>query len=248
MRDRIKRDVVAIGCAIVVSLVAAYMLQGKAPVDTPAVEAPVPPQTPFDYTVQVTAHGPRVSHVGSGILVKHDGVVFVLTSKMIFTPADTSYSVLFDGIKYSAGVILKDKARGLVALDIPIDFDGIELDNAPNLPPDAEAVVKTLDGTFHVTVNRWLTDPDWMIIDGGVPGLCTGAPIFTNDNHLAGIVIGVNTENAEEAFAVGNNAIYNFTNTVIGRLGVQPPRMDRTGPNDNLLIPPANPNLLFQGF
>lgn len=203
------KEIVAIVCAVFVSVVAAVMLTGDFK-ETP--EAPVPEEMPtyFDDLVKVTAHNPGGSRIGSGIVVQHDDVVFVLTSKMIFTEGDTSFDVLLNGVTYSAGVVLKDKARGLVALDIPVNFGGYEIDDAPNLPPDATASVCSLDGDTRVTVKRYLTDPDWMLLDGYIPGKSTGAPMITRDGHLAGIVIGVNTENAAEAFAVGNHAIREF--------------------------------------
>jgi hypothetical protein len=215
MRDH--KDIIAITCAIVISVVAACLLQLGDTTETP--QPPMP--TYFDYLVRVTAHNPNESHVGSGILVQHNRpgwpvTLFVLTSKMIFTPTDTSYDVLLNGVTYSAGMILKDEERGLVALDIPVNFGGgVEVDNAPNLPPDATAQVCSLDGDTRVTVQRYLTNPDWMILNGYVPGKSTGAPMITSDGHLAGIVIGVNTENAGEAFAVGNHAIRAFADAVV---------------------------------
>jgi hypothetical protein len=201
-----KSDIIAIGHSSVIFLVAAFLLCRPETPEPPVPEVP----TYFDSLVQVTAHNPNESHVGSGILVQHNGVVFVLTSKMIFTESDTSFDVLLNGITYSAGVALKDEARGLVALDLPVNFGGCKIDDAPNLPPDATAQVCSLDGDTRVTVQRYLTDPDWMMLDGYVPGKSTGAPMITRDGHLAGIVIGVNTENAGEAFAVGNHAIREF--------------------------------------
>ena len=215
-----RRSIFALIFGTIAIVVAVWVCQLTLPDKTP--EAPVPvEQGPFDYLVRVTAHNPDESHVGSGILVQHNRpgwpvMLFVLTSKMIFTPTDTSYDVLLNGVTYSAGIILKDEARGLVALDIPVNFGGgVEIDNAPNLPPDATAQVCSLDGDTRVTVQRYLTNPDWMILDGYVPGKSTGAPMITRDGYLAGIVIGVNTENAGEAFAVGNHAIREFAEAVV---------------------------------
>lgn len=218
-----KSDVITSVLASLVLAVACYLLasssnDSEAPVPEALVpEAPVLDEipNPYVYLVKVTARNPRESHIGSGILVEHNNIVFVLTSEMIFTESDTHYDVLLDGVTYSAGLILKDGARGLVALGVPVNHGGIEVDDAPNLPPGAGATVRSLDGDTLVTVQRYLTDPNWMILDGAIPGICTGAPIIDGD-YLAGIVIGINTENAEEAFAVGNHAIREFVDEVVG--------------------------------
>jgi hypothetical protein len=254
MRDH--KDIIALVGAIVISVVAACLLQLG---DT--TETPQPPVPGFNnYVVKVTAHNPKESHVGTGILVQHNDVVFVLTSKMIFTPTDTSYDVLYGGRTFSAWIVLKDEARGLVVLDLPVNFGGCEIDDAPNLPPCIETEVYGWDNVYDVTIKKYLTNPDWMILDGGIPGTCTGAPII-HGGRLAGIVIGVSTENPDEAFAVGNHAIREFAEVVAAPvlhvppgpiLGWEPLEFQSAPYNQNdmrnVFREPANPNLLFQGM
>ena len=251
MRD--KRNIIAIGCAIVISSIAAIMLcrPSTETSESSAIEAPVPSEnTPFDYVVKVTAHNPGGSHVGVGTLVEYDGYTFVLTSKMIFTPGDEAFTVTINGDQFPARMIGMGDF-GLIALAVANDgtpiydaFDGIQVDDAPNVPPDASVLVWNLEKTFAVSVLRYLPQPDWMILNGSLPGTCTGAPITTYDNSLAGVVIGVNTENATETFAVGNHAIRAFVESVIN------PQLNFPyNPNDmgNMFRKPTNPNLLSQG-
>jgi len=216
-------DILAFGAAALVTIVACYLLSDQVgEPEKPAIEAPVPVieapvPSPLNYLVKVTAHNPVDSHVGVGTLVTYDGYTFVLTSKMIFTPGDTHYTVTADGEQYPAMMIgIGD--FGLIALALAnSDFigPGLEVDEAPNVPPDAGVLVWSLEKVFAVNVLRYLTDPDWLMLGGGLPGTCTGAPITTSDHSLAGVVIGVNTENAEEAFAVGNHAIRAFSEAVV---------------------------------
>jgi len=219
-----KKDIIAIACVVFVCGVAVFLLQPKDNAEAPPVieapEAPVPEeemQGPFDYLVKVTAHNPGDSHVGVGSLVTYDGYTFVLTSKMIFTPSDTHYTVTTtEGEQYPAMMLEKDDRRGLVALAVANgEFEGIEVNEYPNIPPDVKVIVRNLEKVFIVNVIRYLTDPDWLMLDGDLPGTCTGAPIVTSDSSLAGVVIGVNTEHAEEAFAVGNHAIRTFAEAVV---------------------------------
>jgi hypothetical protein len=223
MKD--KKDIIAIACAVVISVVAAILLSHTSP-GTPeapvVVDAPVPDEwNPPVYLVKVTAHNPGGSHVGVGTLVEYDGYTFVLTSKMIFTPGDTHYTVTADGEQYSAMMIGRGDF-GLIALALAGDgtpiydaLSGLEVNDQPNIPPDASVRVWNLERSFDVNVIRYLTDPDWLLLDGDLPGTCTGAPITTSDGSLAGVVIGVSTENAAEAFAVGNHAIRAFAESVI---------------------------------
>jgi len=217
MRDN--KEVTAIICAFLVSVVVAAVLTSKPKVtpEAPVPEAPVPEEempSPFDYVVKVTAHNPGDSHVGVGTLVEYDGYTFVLTSKMIFTLGDTHFTVTADGEQYPARMIgIGD--FGLIALEVSGEFDGLEVNEAPNVPPDASVLVWNLEETFAVNVIRYLTDPDWLMLDGSLPDTCTGSPITTSDGSLAGVVIGINTQNAKEAFAVGNHAIREFADAVV---------------------------------
>jgi len=242
------KEILAIICAVFVTVVAAVLLTGshlKDP-DAPVPEAPVPEQSTLDYLVKVTAHNPKASHTGSGIVVKHGGHYFVLTSKMIFTKGDVGYTVADTWNSYTAELVRLDDRLGLVALKLQgYLLGGVEIDEAPNIPPGASVLVLNLENTFVVNVVRYLTDPDWMILDGGLPGTCTGSPIMTYDNNLAGVVIGINTENAEEAFAVGNHAIREFVKELIHDMSFDVPRepVFPYNPNDmgNVFRKPTNP-------
>ncbi len=233
-----KSDIVAFGAAALVAVITCYLLSDKGnepEASQPrANEAPVPKkvQNPFDYVVRVTAHGREVSHVGVGTLVTYDEYTFVLTSKMVFRPGDMHYTVTVDDEQLSAMLLRKSEWLGLAALAVANrEFVGMRVDEAPNIPPDASVLVWGLGRSFDANVVQYTTNPDWLLLDGNLPNTCTGSPITTFDNSLAGVIIGVNTENSAEAFAVGNHAIRAFADLVVHGT----PRS-------------ANPNLLPQGF
>jgi hypothetical protein len=246
------KDLIALICAIVISVIAAFLLQpSKAPeTQPPAIDAPVPEDhSPFDYLVKVTAHNPNDSHVGVGTLVGYDGYTFVLTSKMIFTEGDEAFTVTYRDTKFSAELITIWHRLGLAALKVKGGpFKTLSINDAPNLPPYVNVEVYGLNDAYDVTIDHYLTNPDWMILTGGVPGTCTGAPIL--HDGLAGVVIGVNTENPEEAFAVGNHAIRTFADSVITDSSHRwEPLIFQQKPNNmrNVFREPANPNILSQG-
>lgn len=210
------KDIIAIICAVAISVVAAFVLCRTPTETSDTPEPPVPEETsnPFDYLVKVTAHNPDDSHVGVGTLVEYEGYTFVLTSKMIFTEGDEAFTVTYRDTKFSAELITIWHRLGLAALEVKGGpFETLPINDAPNLPPYVDVEVYGLDDAYDVTIDHYLTDPDWMIITGGVPGTCTGAPILSGG--LAGVVIGVNTQNTVEAFAVGNHAIREFAEAVI---------------------------------
>ena len=169
-------------CAVVIGMVVcalAFLLTNEK-ATPPTIEAPVPGEqySPFDYVIRVTAHSPEVSHVGVGTLVEYDEYTFVLTSKMIFTPNDTHYTVTVGGEQLPATLLKKDDRLGLVALAVADrEFVGMEVDEAPNIPPNASVLVWGLGRSYDANVIRYLTDPDWLLLDGNLPGTCTGSPI-----------------------------------------------------------------------
>lgn len=165
-----------------------------------------------DCLVEVSAHTPGERRYGNGILMQKNGQTFVLTSEMIFINEFESIQVKYqDGLIVYAELIATDSLYGLAALDVSDHMEGFEVDRAPNLPPDAETEVFTLQGSAHAKVKRYI-NPDWMILSG-LDNTFVGAPLV-NGGQVSGIVVGVNRINATEAIAVGNRAIQEFVDRI----------------------------------
>jgi len=212
------------------------------------VEVIEPPNIPKvielnDCLVEVSAHTPEQRHYGNGVLMQKNGQTFVLTSEMIFVNEFESIQVKYqNGLIDYAELIATDSLYGLAILDVGDHMSGFEVDVAPNLPPDAETEVFTLQGNAHAKVKEYI-NADWMLLSG-LNNTFVGAPLV-NGGQVSGIVVGVNRNNAKETIAVGNRAIYSLTDEVIhadAPVPYLPHRNPYSIPNRNSFPFPYNPN------
>jgi len=182
---------------------------------TPVVEVIEPPNIPKvielnDCLVEVSAHTPEERRYGNGVLMQKNGQTFVLTSEMIFVNEFESIQVEYqDGLIDYAKLIATDSLYGLAILDVGDHMEGFEVDEAPNLPPDTETEVFTIQKGVHAKVKEYI-NADWMLLSG-LNNTFVGAPLV-NGGQVSGIVVGVNRNNAKETIAVGNRAIQDFVN------------------------------------
>lgn len=175
------------------------------------LSSPDPPiervYTPSEATVEVSNYMPDGSRsYGKGVIVKHDGTTFVLTSSMIFTHKG-QITVDYVNIRYTADIIHQNDVWGLVALECPF-MEGTrttKINEFPNHPPGAQVVVGDWG---EVNTLEYIND-DWVILDGNLPVSSTGMPT-ENDGELVGVIIGLNRVNVKQAIMVGNRAIKEF--------------------------------------
>lgn len=215
-----KRQQVVIGLGVVavcmcasLPLWNAHFGQKDLQEDAPPVYMPERIVDLTDCLVEVTSVGEKFQYTGGGVLVTHYELTFIVTSTMVF-PEETDVIVVetSDGELIPARLYSRNEKLGLVALMLDQDdLPGLELNDDPNLPPGVEATA----GIKHdVTVLHYLTsNPDWMILGGGIPGTCTGSPLI-HQGGLAGIVIGVNRADESQAIAAGNHALREFADSV----------------------------------
>ncbi len=202
-----KRDkITLIGAALIGALV---LLKARLPLDEP----PEPPPAVYldnvismslnDSIVKVDCYYGGDRWYGSGVIM--DGCV--ITSEMIFSSGVESIVVtLLDGSIKRAEILLTNSIWGLTALKID-GIIGVEVDDAPNLPPDATTVVHTIKRSVDAQVVGYINQ-DWMLLTG-IDESFVGAPLV-NGGKVSGIIIGMNSANPSQAIAAGNRALNEF--------------------------------------
>lgn len=112
-----------------------HAFPGIAPLDT-SVELPPPVDmslvrvyTPSEATVEVSAYFDDQRSYGRGIVIQHNGRMFVLTSSMIFNKDVEYITVPWREWDFPAKVIHRNDILGLVALDcgLPLNTPHIDL-------------------------------------------------------------------------------------------------------------------------
>ena len=161
--------------------------------------------TPFEATVEVSAYFDEQRSYGYGIVVRHNGQMFVLTSSMIFNEDVEYITVGMTEWSARAEVLHQNDVWGLVALECcfmsTVPF--VELNDDPNLPPGVPVEINTLTASTLEYIND-----DWALI-GDLPEDCTGHPV-TQNGYVVGIVVGMNRINKQQAVMVGNRALKEF--------------------------------------
>jgi len=159
-----------------------------------------------DSIVTVTNYMKGITLSGYGVVIKHKGNTFVLTSRTILSKGVGNVTVN----DLPAGVVAEDEIWELALLRIyKGDVPAIEL-----RPFGGEGDIKVItDRGYPVTVKRHARSSksprtahqNWLIL-AGAPDACSGAPIFTGDT-ITGLVIGQSTRISTETIAANKVAI-----------------------------------------
>lgn len=161
--------------------------------------------TPYEATVEVSAYFDEQRSYGYGIVVRHDGQMFVLTSSMIFPKDVECIAVAMPECTSMAEILHQNDICGLVALDcgFPANTPFVELNGDPNLPPGVPVEINKWPASTLEYINN-----DWALL-GDISEDCTGHPV-TQNGYVVGIVVGMNRINQDQAIMVGNRALKEF--------------------------------------
>jgi len=205
---------------------------GPPPINTPIERV----YTPSEATIEVSAYFSDQRVYGKGIIVQHNGQMFVLTSSMIFNKDVERIEVeTLEWIRETE-ILHQNNVWGLVALECPLlaYTPFIELNDDPNIPP-----------LIPVGINGWSAstleyiNDDWVLLDDLPEEDCTGCPVVQN-GYVVGIVVGINRINRDQAIMVSNRALKEFCDQVT--LVNDVPNVSDAPP---VFHPSANPNILF---
>lgn len=142
---------------------------------------------------------------GTGVVVEKNGMVFILTSAMLFVDNPELIEVTVGPWTTKARVIGSNESLGLVGLSSDIEFvSGFAVTSLPDLPM---VEVCTYSDSWKIHALESIND-NW-VLASDLNEDCVGAPIV-NGCQLVGMMVGMNGRNPSEAIVVNNLGINTF--------------------------------------